>query len=323
LYILGLGWTFLGIAIVSDVFMAGIEKVTSSKRRVTDKTTGRTFTVHVWNATVANLTLMALGSSAPEILLSVIEIVTNDMFLGDLGAGTIVGSAAFNLLIISAVCVAAMPDGDIRMIKEVPVYVVTATASVLAYLWLMFVLMSPPSPNVCETWEAVLTLFFFPLLVILAYLADRGYFSHKEAGPEKEMTQVIPENVTKDELVQIEQQIRETHGAHLTPEQVVGVMTQKYFTNRSRAYYRHTAMQQTFGFKKVDTSVTSAPDSTVTAALTTHDNLANERKTVVIGWECARYAFLEDCVHAKVGIVREGAGEVSLMSLAVKICRPL
>jgi solute carrier family 8 (sodium/calcium exchanger) len=31
--------------------------------------------VAVWNPTVANLTLMALGSSAPEILLSVIETV--------------------------------------------------------------------------------------------------------------------------------------------------------------------------------------------------------------------------------------------------------
>ena len=33
----------------------------------------------VWNDTVANLTLMALGSSAPEILLSVIELIGNNM----------------------------------------------------------------------------------------------------------------------------------------------------------------------------------------------------------------------------------------------------
>ena len=33
-------------------------------------------TVRVWNETVSNLTLMALGSSAPEILLSVIEVQT-------------------------------------------------------------------------------------------------------------------------------------------------------------------------------------------------------------------------------------------------------
>lgn len=32
-------------------------------------------TVRVWNETVSNLTLMALGSSAPEILLSVIEVL--------------------------------------------------------------------------------------------------------------------------------------------------------------------------------------------------------------------------------------------------------
>jgi solute carrier family 8 (sodium/calcium exchanger) len=31
--------------------------------------------VDVWNPTVANLTLMALGSSAPEIMLNVIETV--------------------------------------------------------------------------------------------------------------------------------------------------------------------------------------------------------------------------------------------------------
>ncbi|VDN38211.1 unnamed protein product [Cylicostephanus goldi] len=47
--------------------------------------------VKVWNPTVANLTLMALGSSAPEILLSIIEIIGNGFRAGDLGPGTIVG----------------------------------------------------------------------------------------------------------------------------------------------------------------------------------------------------------------------------------------
>lgn len=67
----------------------------------------------IWNATVANLTLMALGSSAPEILLSVIEITTGGFFSGELGPSTIVGSAAFNLLIIIAVCIVAVTP-DIR-----------------------------------------------------------------------------------------------------------------------------------------------------------------------------------------------------------------
>merc|ERR1719456_1639654 len=132
--------------------MNGIEKITSAKKRVKDKKTGRKVTVYVWNATVANLTLMALGSSAPEILLSLIEIMSADFKLGPLGAGTIVGSAAFNLLCISAVCVCAIPDGEVRYIKETHVYIITATSSVFAYLWLMFILMVT-SPDVCAVWE--------------------------------------------------------------------------------------------------------------------------------------------------------------------------
>ena len=57
---------------------------------------------------------MALGSSAPEILLAVGETVGT---LGKppqdgLGPATIVGSAAFNLLAISAICVMAIPKGE-------------------------------------------------------------------------------------------------------------------------------------------------------------------------------------------------------------------
>ncbi len=62
---------------------------------------------------------MALGSSAPEILLSCIEIIFNDFKAGELGPGTIVGSAAFNLLAISAVCIVSIPTGEVRRIDQV------------------------------------------------------------------------------------------------------------------------------------------------------------------------------------------------------------
>ena len=70
-----LSWTFLGVAIVADVFMAGIEQITSTettKTVVLPSGEMRRYTVSVWNPTVASLTLMALGSSSPEILLSII-----------------------------------------------------------------------------------------------------------------------------------------------------------------------------------------------------------------------------------------------------------
>ena len=110
LYFIGLCFSFLGVSIVADVFMCAIEKITSKTKQIHvagqdgDKDEGpEVIEVPVWNGTVANLTLMALGSSAPEILLSVIEIVGNNFTAGELGPGTIVGSAAFNLLCISII----------------------------------------------------------------------------------------------------------------------------------------------------------------------------------------------------------------------------
>jgi Ca2+/Na+ antiporter len=52
---------------------------------------------------------MALGSSAPEIMLAIIEVIGNDFNAGALGPGTIVGSAAFNMLMIIAICVSIGP----------------------------------------------------------------------------------------------------------------------------------------------------------------------------------------------------------------------
>lgn len=63
---------------------------------------------------------MALGSSAPEILLAVSEVCTKiDQPAGELGPSTIVGSAAFNLLFISAVCIPAVADQYTKGDEEV------------------------------------------------------------------------------------------------------------------------------------------------------------------------------------------------------------
>ena len=51
---------------------------------------------------------------------------------GELGPSTIVGSAAFNLLGISAICVLAIPAGQSRYIKERGVFATTAFFSVFA-----------------------------------------------------------------------------------------------------------------------------------------------------------------------------------------------
>jgi solute carrier family 8 (sodium/calcium exchanger) len=70
-----------------------------------------------WPFVTATLTLLVLyceGSSAPEILLAIVGVVGNGFEAEALGPGTIVGSAAFNLLGISAVCIAGIPSGETR-----------------------------------------------------------------------------------------------------------------------------------------------------------------------------------------------------------------
>ena len=97
---------------------------------------------------------MALGSSAPEILLALLETVTKlDKCPGQLGAATIVGSAAFNLLVISGLSIYAVneandndPERDetvpkgVKKIYDMGVFSVTATTSIFAYVWMFICL---------------------------------------------------------------------------------------------------------------------------------------------------------------------------------------
>lgn len=42
----------------------------------------------------------------------IIELLGNEWYSGELGPSTVVGSAAFNLFVISAVCIYAIPTGQ-------------------------------------------------------------------------------------------------------------------------------------------------------------------------------------------------------------------
>jgi len=175
-------WLFIGVAIVSDKFMESIETITAQEKEVAvqDPRTGKTqiIIVKVWNETVANLTLMALGSSAPEIMLSVIEIWAKGFYAGDLGPGTIVGSAAFNLFMIIGLCMYVIPDDEVRKIKHLRVFIITATWSVFAYVWL-YLILGAISYGEVHSWEGIVTFLFFPATVYTAFVADRRMFFYK------------------------------------------------------------------------------------------------------------------------------------------------
>ena len=218
IYFLVMMYLFIGVSIISDRFMAAIEVITSKEKEVVVKRQGKEpqiVVVRVWNETVANLTLMALGSSAPEILLSIIEIYAKNFQAGELGPGTIVGSAAYNLFVIISLCVFVIPNGEVRKIKHLRVFFVTATWSIFAYVWMYFIL-AVSSPGVLEVWEGLLTFSFFPATVLTAYVADRRLLIYKylEKGYRMNKRGVIVETELGDSEVGVEMEIKSQEQAN-------------------------------------------------------------------------------------------------------------
>ena len=190
-YLAFLGYLFLGISISADIFMEAIEVITSKTKLidVMDGEAGQNYQIEVpvWNATLANLTLMAFGSSAPEIILSVLEAVKDlGKPSGDLGPSTIVGSAAFNLLVISAVSISAI-EGGVKKVDDMGVFLTTGCFSVFAYIWL-YLCLAINSEGEVTVGEAAWTLAFFFILLILAFCADK-YNQSKKAKIDNEKTE--------------------------------------------------------------------------------------------------------------------------------------
>nr|CAD7200808.1 unnamed protein product [Timema douglasi]CAD7410971.1 unnamed protein product [Timema poppensis] len=345
-YFFAMIYLFIGVSIVSDRFMAAIEVITSQEKEITvKKKNGETqiLVVRVWNETVANLTLMALGSSAPEILLSIIEIGAKNFEAGDLGPGTIVGSAAYNLFVIIAICVIVIPDGEVRKIKHLRVFFVTATWSVFAYVWL-YLILAVISPEVVDVWEAVLTFLFFPATVGTAYIADRrlliykylhkGYRMNKrgvivETEGDIEMSnklnhvdgalKSLEEQAQSDEVREFEQHRREyihtlrdlrKKNPAMDLEQIE-VMAQEDVLNKgpkSRAFYRIQATRKMVGggniMKKIQERAQSDL-SEVKAELQRQEDAGTK-----VYFDPGHYTVMENVGEFEVRVVREG-GDLS------------
>ena len=85
---------FLGLAIIcDDFFVSSLERISEGLNLSED---------------VAGATFMAAGSSAPELFTSIMDTF---YFTNNVGVGTIVGSAVFNILII--IGAVAIPTGRV------------------------------------------------------------------------------------------------------------------------------------------------------------------------------------------------------------------
>uniref|UniRef100_A0A671SLT4 Sodium/calcium exchanger 3-like n=1 Tax=Sinocyclocheilus anshuiensis TaxID=1608454 RepID=A0A671SLT4_9TELE len=216
-YFVAMIYMFLGVSIIADRFMAAIEVITSQEKEIIIKRPNgetTTTTIRVWNETVSNLTLMALGSSTPEILLSVIEICGHEFHAGELGPSTIVGSAAFNMFVIIGLCVSVIPEGEVRKVKHLRVFFVTTAWSIFAYIWL-YMILAVFSPNVVQVWEGLLTLAFFPICVILAWMADRRLlfykFMHKKYRTDKHRGVIIETEGDRSKGIEMDGKMMNSH----------------------------------------------------------------------------------------------------------------
>ncbi|XP_072313308.1 sodium/calcium exchanger 3 isoform X2 [Eucyclogobius newberryi] len=216
-YFVAMIYMFLGVSIIADRFMAAIEVITSQEKEIVIKRPNgetTTTTIRVWNETVSNLTLMALGSSAPEIMLSVIEVCGHGFEAGALGPSTIVGSAAFNMFVIIGLCVLVIPQGEVRKVKHLRVFFITAGWSIFAYIWL-YIILAVITPNEVQVWEGLLTLAFFPVCVLLAWIADRRLlfykFMHKKYRSDHHRGVIIETEVDRSKGIEMDGKLVNSH----------------------------------------------------------------------------------------------------------------
>ncbi|KAK0580268.1 hypothetical protein LWI29_000110 [Acer saccharum] len=180
LYFLGLAYCFIGLSAITSRFFRSMENVVKHSRMVVeiDPCTNTEIVRYekVWNYTIADITLLAFGTSFPQISLATIDALRNlgSLYAGGLGPGTLVGSAAFDLFPIHAVCVVVPKAGELKKISDIGVWLVELFWSFWAYIWL-YIILEVWTPNVITIWEALLTVLQYGLLLTHAYAQDKRW----------------------------------------------------------------------------------------------------------------------------------------------------
>lgn len=155
-------YMFVALAIVcDDYFVSSLEKICEKLGFSED---------------VAGATFMAAGSSAPELFTSIIGVFIAE---GDVGVGTIVGSAVFNILVIIGLCAifagSVVPLTWWPMARDTMVYA-------LAVVTLMFVIFD----GLVVWYESVIMLSMYAGYIFLMWLNPKIYLKiQKAAGQRK------------------------------------------------------------------------------------------------------------------------------------------
>ena len=169
-------YVFVGVNVLVEHLLDSITVITSAWKYVEvheEGPGGKVIRVAdpTWSPAMAHVTLLALGSAAPEIFLCVFSTFANiDGVASSIGPISLIGSASFNLLVVSAISIICV--SEVKKVKRYCQFLATIFFSTLVYLWL-FVILSVSSPGQIQLWEAVCTLLLYACLCLTIFLIDR------------------------------------------------------------------------------------------------------------------------------------------------------
>uniref|UniRef100_A0AAV2KQ39 Sodium/calcium exchanger membrane region domain-containing protein n=1 Tax=Knipowitschia caucasica TaxID=637954 RepID=A0AAV2KQ39_KNICA len=142
LHMFGMIYMFIALAIVCDEFFVPALTVITEKLAISDDVAGATF--------------MAAGGSAPELFTSIIGVFISH---SNVGIGTIVGSAVFNILFVIGMC--AIFSKEILnltwwpLFRDVSFYILDLIMLIIFFL-----------DNIIAVWESVILLSAYAAYVI-------------------------------------------------------------------------------------------------------------------------------------------------------------
>ena len=116
---------------------------------------------------VAGATLMAAGGSAPELFTNIVGVFILE---SDVGFGTIVGSAVFNILFVIGCC--AMASKDVLQLTSWPL-TRDCTYYIISLLVLYMFFGGDWSKNEIDLWEAIILLLLYVGYVVLMKFNER------------------------------------------------------------------------------------------------------------------------------------------------------
>jgi len=159
LYVPGVLFTFLGLAIVTDeYFVPALERICDALQLSDD---------------VAGATFAAAGSSAPELFTSLLAVfVTKD----EVGVGTIVGSAVFNVLVI--IGVSAMLAGSVLELDWRPL--VRDSAFYAVFITVLLVQVLGVTNGEADWWEGLIMLAIYACYILFMAFANKPYMRAME-----------------------------------------------------------------------------------------------------------------------------------------------